>query len=68
MTFGEQLRAARVDRGMTRGALALRSGVSYRTLQRLETTPQGPSDAVLIRLADALELPRSVLREWDSRS
>lgn len=63
-TFGDRLRTERLNRGMTRKQLAERSTVSYRTIRRLETTGQVPRDAVLLRLADALELPVGALLEW----
>lgn len=58
-----ELVRARLERGLTRKELAERSGVSYRTIARLEKGSE-PSDSVLIRLAAALELPPTTVQDW----
>jgi transcriptional regulator with XRE-family HTH domain len=64
-TTRNELVSARLERGLTRKALAQRSGVSYRTIQRIEAGKE-PSDSVLIRLADALELAPTTVQRWFS--
>lgn len=49
-TFGEQLRAARKDAGLSLEQLAVRSGVSYRTLQRIEVGAHDPTLSSLLKL------------------
>lgn len=50
-TLGAGLRAARLEAGMTQRVLALRSGVSHRSLQDLEAGRRRPSTAMLHALA-----------------
>ena len=62
-TLGETLRAARLQRQLTREQLGERSNVSIGRLSRYERGDQEPTIAVLRRLAAALETPAwNVLR------
>lgn len=58
-----QLVQARLKRDLTRQQLAAKSGVSYRTIQRLEAGAM-PSDSVLIRVARALDLSPATVQKW----
>ncbi len=49
-SFAEQLREARNDRGISQEVLAKRSGVSYRTIERMESGKGEPSVSTLIKL------------------
>jgi XRE family transcriptional regulator, aerobic/anaerobic benzoate catabolism transcriptional regulator len=54
--LGENIRAARARLGLTRKALALRSGVSERFLAQLETGRGNASVLLLRQIAEALDL------------
>ena len=55
--FGAQLRRWRGQRGLSQMALALQAEVSARHLSWLETGKAAPSRAMVLRLAERLELP-----------
>lgn len=55
--FGAQLRRWRSQRGLSQLALALQAEVSTRHLSWLETGKAAPSRAMVLRLAERLELP-----------
>lgn len=55
--FGAQLRRWRSRRGLSQLALALQAEVSTRHLSWLETGKAAPSRAMVLRLAEQLELP-----------
>jgi len=55
--FGAQLRRWRGRRGLSQLALALQAEVSTRHLSWLETGKAAPSRAMVLRLAERLELP-----------
>lgn len=55
--FGAQLRRWRLQRGLSQLALALDADVSARHLSWLETGKSEPSRAMVLRLAERLELP-----------
>ena len=55
--FGAQLRRWRGQRGLSQLALALQADVSARHLSWLETGKAAPSRAMVLRLAERLELP-----------
>ena len=59
--LGERVRGWRAEHGITRKALALRSGVSERYLAQLETGQGNVSILLLRRIAHAMELPVEVL-------
>ncbi|MEZ4416179.1 MAG: helix-turn-helix transcriptional regulator [Gemmatimonadota bacterium] len=61
--LGERLRHWRAVRGRTQGALADAAGISARHMSFIETGRSRPSRSVLLRLADALEVP---LREQNA--
>jgi transcriptional regulator with XRE-family HTH domain len=63
-TFGAELQLARLERGLTRKALAARSGLSLVNIRRLEVTTQMPQERTLIALAKGLSLPIATLLEW----
>jgi len=54
--FGRRIRAARVEKGLTQAALAGRLGVSASYLNLLEHDRRSLSAALLLRLAQALDL------------
>lgn len=56
LTTGTYVRQLRVDRGLTRAALADRAGVSESTLARLELSDQEPTVRLLRRIAAVLEV------------
>lgn len=56
-TFGDQLRAWRRRRCFSQQALADRAGLSARHLSFLETGRSAPSRAMLLRLAERLDVP-----------
>lgn len=55
-TFGERLRRARLDAGLTQSQLVNVSGIPKPTLSRYENGHVMPSLGTLARLADALDL------------
>jgi transcriptional regulator with XRE-family HTH domain len=55
--FGSQLRRWRAQRGLSQMALALQADVSARHLSWLETGKAEPSRAMVLRLAEQLDLP-----------
>jgi transcriptional regulator with XRE-family HTH domain len=55
--FGDQLRRWRLQRGLSQMALALQADVSTRHLSWLETGKSEPSRAMVLRLAEQLDLP-----------
>lgn len=71
---GEDLRAHRLERGMTQEQVALRAGISVQTYSCLERgcSPSGgvanPTMATLIRILDALEIEAPPIREFLPRS
>ena len=54
-----RLRLARVRLGLTRTSLAELSGISLRSLTEYENEERTPSDDNLVRLSEALSVPRS---------
>ena len=56
-TFGLELRAWRVLRGLSQMELATRAGVSQRHISFLETGRSRPSREMVLQLATALEVP-----------
>jgi XRE family aerobic/anaerobic benzoate catabolism transcriptional regulator len=68
--LGDRVRGWRAEHGITRKALALRSGVSERYLAQLESGQGNVSILLLRRIAHAVELPVEVLvreHEGDAR-
>ena len=64
VTFGQQLRHWRRLRRLTQMALALDAEVSPRHLSWLESGKSQPSRAMVLRLADRLELPLRERNAW----
>jgi transcriptional regulator with XRE-family HTH domain len=60
-TFGERLRAARVEAGMSQSDLAERCGIPKPRLSRYENDHILPSITSLRRLADALDVAQEIL-------
>jgi transcriptional regulator with XRE-family HTH domain len=60
-TFGERLRQARHDAGLTQSQLVRLSGIPKPTLSRYENGHVMPSLQTLARLATALDLPEAEL-------
>ncbi len=60
-TFGERLRNARRDAGLTQSQLVRISGIPKPTLSRYENGHVMPSLQTLARLAEALDLPQGAL-------
>jgi transcriptional regulator with XRE-family HTH domain len=58
--FGAELRTWRSQRGLSQLDLALVAGVSARHVSFLETSQASPSREMVLRLADALDLPLRV--------
>ncbi len=58
-TFGEQLREARKERGVTQEQLARRADITLTTLQRMETDKHDPSLVTLRKIA--AEFPHQAL-------
>jgi len=54
--LGQRVRAARAQRGMTRKILARDSGVSERYLAQMESGKGNPSVAVLLQIAQSMDL------------
>jgi transcriptional regulator with XRE-family HTH domain len=64
MHFGNRLRFRRTQTGLSQMALALRSEVSTRHLSWLETGRAQPSRAMVLRLAEQLDLPLRERNVW----
>jgi transcriptional regulator with XRE-family HTH domain len=62
--FGQLLRRRRTQTGCSQLALALRSDVSTRHLSWLETGKSQPSRAMVLRLAEQLDLPLRERNAW----
>jgi transcriptional regulator with XRE-family HTH domain len=62
--FGESLRRARSQRRRSQLDLALSAGLSQRHLSFLESGRASPSRAMLLRLAEALDLGLADRNEW----
>ena len=67
--FGEELRAIRLELGLSLRQLAKRSGVSWGYVHDLESGRRGhrASDDVVERIAAALELTADVFQEYRQR-
>ena len=60
--FGSILRRLRIEKGLSQEALAERAGMaSHAHLSQLESGHKQPTVEMLFRLADALEVPASVI-------
>jgi transcriptional regulator with XRE-family HTH domain len=64
VNFGHRLRMRRTQTGLSQMALALRSEVSTRHLSWLETGRAQPSRAMVLRLAEQLDLPLRERNVW----
>lgn len=59
--FGETLRAARKQRGLSQEALALEAGVERNYVSLIELGRNSPSMRILFKLCRVLEVPPSAL-------
>jgi transcriptional regulator with XRE-family HTH domain len=68
LTHGEALKALRRAYGITPAELAKASGITSRELAAIERSLQRPVDGdVLVRLADALQVPRLAIMSAPNR-
>lgn len=65
MSFPENLRTLRVTRGLTQPALAEKAGIEQSYLSKLENGRSKPSEDMLTRLAQALEVKLEALQNGD---
>lgn len=65
MSFHENLRTLRLARGQTQPALAEKAGIEQSYLSKLENGRSRPSEDVLTRLAQALEVKVEALQNGD---
>ncbi len=65
MSFNENLRTLRLTRGLTQPALAEKAGIEQSYLSKLENGRSRPSEDVLGRLAQALEVKLETLQNGD---
>jgi len=65
MPFHENLRTLRLTRGLTQPALAEKAGIEQSYLSKLENGRSRPSEDVLGRLAQALEVKQEALQNGD---
>lgn len=65
MPFHENLRTLRLARGLTQPALAEKAGIEQSYLSKLENGRSRPSEEVLARLAQALEVKAEALQNGD---
>jgi transcriptional regulator with XRE-family HTH domain len=63
LTLGERIRSRRQERGLSIAELARRSGITQPFLSEIERGRRNPSDEVLERLAQNLDLTPEALRE-----
>jgi transcriptional regulator with XRE-family HTH domain len=64
-SFGEWLSGRRVRAGLGTRALADKAGISHATISRLEDNKVGASKEMIIKIADALDVPRSdAIKAW----
>lgn len=63
MSFEENLRTLRLARGLTQPILAEKAGIEQSYLSKLENGRSKPSEEVLARLAQALEVKPETLRQ-----
>lgn len=63
-TWGQRVRKARNDAGLTQVALALLVDVEQNTISRIETGTTAPSDELKVRLCLALGEPLDHLFSW----
>ncbi|WP_349363842.1 MAG: helix-turn-helix domain-containing protein [Roseitalea porphyridii] len=63
-TFGPTLKAWRTRRRMSQMALALAADVSTRHISYLETAKAAPSRDMVLRLAEALNVPAHARNDW----
>lgn len=61
MTFGERLRALRIERGLTIGKLAARASMYTAQVHAYENGKRVPRSKVLAMLAQALDVSREAL-------
>ena len=69
MTFGAQLRAWRVEKRMSQRDLANKVGIDFTYLSKIENDRlPPPSQATIVKLAEALETSSDVLLQLASKS
>ncbi|MGW0795884.1 helix-turn-helix domain-containing protein [Streptomyces sp. NPDC002692] len=59
--IGERIRTARLHRRLTQEQLANLLGIDRRSIHRYETARRDPALSMLVRIADALDVPLAVL-------
>lgn len=59
--IGTRIRAGRLDAHLTQMALAERVDVDHKTIHRIEYAMADPSLGLLLRIADAIDVPLSDL-------
>jgi transcriptional regulator with XRE-family HTH domain len=65
--ISEKLKQARTQKGFSQEKLATESGLSLRTVQRVENAETDPQGDTLMRLARALDMTPDDLLEWDQK-
>lgn len=65
MSFSDNLRTLRLTRGLTQPALAEKAGIEQSYLSKLENGRSRPSEDVLTRLAQALDVKLETLQNGD---
>ena len=63
MSFNENLRTLRLARGLTQPALAEKAGIEQSYLSKLENGRSRPSEDVLTRIAQALDVKTEALTQ-----
>ena len=68
MNVGEKIKSLRKEKGLTQAELAVQSGLSIRTLQRIENSEVNPSAYSLKMLSRALEVDLEDLNSRKKKS
>jgi transcriptional regulator with XRE-family HTH domain len=68
MTFGETLKREREQAGFTQDALAVRSGISIRTIQGWENSSRSPVSPDFFQVVKALGVPAERFKDVDRES
>ena len=68
MSIGENIRAHRLEKGLSQEELAMRSRIGTHKLEKIETNELIPNLQVILNLSSALECPASELIEQISSS
>jgi transcriptional regulator with XRE-family HTH domain len=65
--LADQLKTIRKHKGYSQQRLAEKSGLSLRTVQRVENGETQPRGDTLIRLTDALDVNPNEIMEWKKK-